>query len=208
MTQPLLNLPDSACIASVIMTLTRVVGVTKSPFTRESQSFKWPGEYWSADFRLPPITKRETASDWMAFGGKLEGMYGRFLMGDPAARTPRGIATGTPLVDGSSQSGNTLNTKGWTPNVTGILLKGDYFQVGTGSSSRLHMLTEDADSDGSGDAVLTLAPALRSSPADDSSVVVNEPKGVFMMIDNAFSWSVEPGPIYRFSFQAVEDVNA
>lgn len=207
-TPPLVTLPSSYCIGSVIMTLTRVVGLTESPYTLEEQTYRWPGERWSIDFRLPPITNRATASDWMAFGSKLEGKYGRFLIGDPAARLPRGVATGTPLVNGGGATGNTLPTDGWTNSVTGILLKGDYIQLGTGVNSRLHMITEDVNSNGSGEANLSIVPALRVSPADNAPIVVNNPRGLFRLVDNTFAWSVDPGPVYRFSFQATEVLNA
>lgn len=207
-TPPLVALPSSSCIASVIMSLTRVVGLTESPYTLEEQSFKWPGERWSIDFRLANITNRGTASDWMAFGAKLQGKYGRFLIGDPAARMPRGVATGVPVVNGGGATGNTLPTKGWTPSTNGILLKGDYIQLGTGVNSRLHMLTENINSDAGGNANLSVEPALRTSPADNSPIITNNPVGLFRMSENTFAWSVDPGMVYRFSFQAVEVLGA
>ncbi len=69
-------------------------------------------------------------------------------MGDPVNTSPRGAATGTPLVKGASQTGNTLTTDGWTTGVTGILKAGDWIQLGTGSTSTLHKLQQAADSDG------------------------------------------------------------
>lgn len=207
-TPPLLELPNSSCIASVTMTLSRVVGITASPFTLEEQAFKWPGEQWSLNFSMPPILNRRVASQWKAFALKLEGAYGRFLIGDPAARLPSGVATGTPLVDGGNQVGNVLATKGWTAGVDGILLAGDYFQLGTGTNARLHMLTEDANSDSNGDAILSFVPAIRTSPTDNQAVIVQNPRGVFRLRDNSFSWSVLPGPRYQLSFEAVEVVNA
>lgn len=206
MTAPLVTVPDSACIASVVMTFVSVSGLTESPFTMEEQGFSWPGERWIMDLKMPPITKRETASPWISFGLQLKGTYGRFLIGPPGARYPQGNAGGTPLVNGGSQTGNSLNTKGWNPNITGILKEGDYIQLGSGSSSRLYMLTSDANSDGSGNATLSISPALRSSPSDESVITVNDPKGYFRMAANEFSYSVDPGPVYRFGFQAVEVV--
>lgn len=204
MTQPLLSLPEIAKVANVVMTLTRTTGISQSPFTREEQAFKWPGEFWSVSFNIPPVTKRSDASEWMAFGAKLEGTYGHFLMGDPAHKLPSGNVSGTIQVDGAGQTGNTLLTKGWSGN----LKKGDYFQLGTGASSRIYMLTDDTDSDESPGPYLTFVPALRSSPLNEQEVIVNNPVGVFRSVDDSFSWSVEPGPVYRFSFQAVEVVNA
>lgn len=207
-TPPLLTMPTSSCAANVIMTLTRVVGITNSPFTLEEQTFKWQGEAWSVDFRMPAITKRNIASEWIAFALKLQGVFGRFYLGDPSARTPQGVATGTPQVDGINQTGNTIETKGWTNSVTGILLAGDYIQIGTGLQSRLHMVTADVNSDGSGLAVIPIEPALRYSPADNTPITVNNPVGVFRLAENSWSWSVDPGPFYRLSFRAVEVVNA
>lgn len=203
-TPPLLELPTSSCVASVIMTISRVVGYTESPFTLQGQTFKWPGERWSISFRMPPFVARGVAMDWVSFGAKLKGRYGLFLMGDPSAKKPRGVATGNPEVDGGGQVGNTLLTKGWTPNVTGIFLKGDYLQIGSGANSRLYMNVEDVNSDSSGNAALSLEPELRNSPADGAIIIVQNAKGVFRLTSNDFSWSVEPGPVYRVSFEATE----
>lgn len=207
-TPPLVNVPTSACFASVVMGINRVVGVTSSPFTLNEQAFKWPGEQWFIELNMPPFNNRKVASDWQAFGMNLEGRFGRFLMGDPLGKVPRGVASGSPKVDGPSQSGNTLVTKDWTPDVTGIMLKGDYIQLGTGVASRLHMVTEDVNSDSSGDAILKIQPALRTSPADSAAIVVNNARGVFRLDSNTWSWSVSPGPVYRMSFRAMEVVDA
>lgn len=205
-TPPFLTLP-ALCFNSLTMTLRRVVGRTISPFTLEEQSFKWPGEQWSADISLPPMTRRD-AAQWYAFLASCEGSYGYFLLGDPSGKNPQGVGTGTPLADGLNDIGNTLNTKGWTPNIVGILKAGDYVQVGTGQQARLHMQVEDVDSDGSGEAILSLQPALRYAVTDNTPLTVVNAKGVFRLSDNSIAWSVIPGPTYNLSFSATEVVNA
>lgn len=202
-TPPFETIPDS-CAANVVMNMIHVVGSSKSPYTLETQKFKWQGEQWVIDFNLPPFTKRAVASEWIAFGLNLQGTYGKFLMGDPSAKTPRGVATGTPVVDGAGQEGNTLTTEGWSFDTTNIMRKGDYIQIGTGLSSRLHMVTQDANSDSVGKASLRISPALRSSPPDGAGIITSNAKGVFSLVDNTWSWSVSPGPIYRLSFRAEE----
>lgn len=204
----LIDVPTVSCPANVIMSLRRTVGVTMSPFTLEEQFYKWPGEQWVMSFQMVPMTQRAIASEWIAFGLKLQGTYNQFLMGDPSAKTPRGIATGTPLVNGLNQTGNTLVTDGWTPSQTGIMKAGDYIQIGTGVDAQLYMVTADANSDGSGNANLSIEPSLRTSPANNAAIIVTEPKGLFRLVDNSFSWSVSPGPLYRMSFEAQEVVNA
>lgn len=203
-TPPFLELPTSSCIANVTMNLTRVVGVTFSPFTLEEQAFKWPGESWSMEFAMPPFVDRGIAEDWVSFALSLEGKYGRFLAGDPSAKQPRGVATGSPVIDGSNQTGKILSTTGWTANTTGIMLKGDYFQTGTGLASKLYKLAADANSDALGNANLSLVNTLKNSPPDGEAIIVNNPRGVFRLLDNAYSWSVSPGGIYRLNFSAVE----
>lgn len=202
----LITVPSSSCYASVIITMERVVGVTGSPYSLQEQSFKWPGERWSLDLRMPPMTDRSVAAEWQSFMMKLEGRFNVFLMGDPSAKTPRGVATGTPLVDGANQVGTTLATKGWSNSITNIMRAGDYIQLGTGLTARLHMVVEDVNSDGSGNCNLKIYPALRESPANNAAIVTNDAKGVFRLMEDAFSWSVDPGPVYRMSFNAIEVV--
>lgn len=205
---PLINMPVSSCAASVKFAINRVVGVTSSPYSLSSQTFKWPGEQWMADFDMPPMTNKETAYEWKAFGVALEGKYGMFLLGDPSAKVPVGVGTGSPKVDGAGQLGNTLNTKDWTPGIEGIMKAGDMFQLGSGLTARLYMVVEDADTDTSGDTTLVIQPALRSSPADGAAIVVNNPVGLFRLSSNSFSWQVTPGPVWRMSFQAEEVISA
>lgn len=205
---PFLDMPTTACAASVIITMIRTVGRSESPYTLEDQVFKWPGAAWMMEFTMPPFTSRRAFADWQAFFLKLQGTYGTFLCGDPSAKAPRGVGTGTPLVDGIAQTGNLLLTKGWTPNTNGIMLKGDYIQLGTAQDSHLYMLVEDANSDALGKATLTLEPELRVSPADSSAIVINNPKGVFRLTSNDIAWSVRPGPVYSIGFQAREVINA
>ena len=208
MPAPFITVPTSACIASVALTMKRVVGVTQSPFTLEEQFFQWQGEQWAIEFTLPPIVNKRVAIEWKAFGMKCEGGFATFLLGDPSAKTPLGVATGSPLVDGSGQEGKTLVTKGWTPNTPKIYRAGDYLQLGADDNAHLHMVVEDADSDALGHAILTINPAMRESPANNSVIVTQNARGVFRMVDDSFSWSVRQGPVYQMSFRAQEVVNA
>lgn len=204
----LIDVPQTSCAASVSMTLTRVIGVTQSPFTLTTQTFKWPGEQWSMQFQMPPMTRREIAAQWYSFALKLDGTFNNFLMGDPSARVPLGTPTGTPVIDGAGQQGNSINTRGWAPNSPNVLMSGDYIQIGTGIASKLHMVVDNASANASGEAVLNIVPALRTSPNDGVGIITNNARGVFRLTDNSFSWSVSPGPVYRLSFSAVEVIDA
>ena len=191
------------CIKAVTIRARNIVGISSSPFTGQQQVYKHQGQWWEMEVTMPPM-KRGDAEDVAAFLLKLNGQYGTFLLGDPANTTPRGIATGSPLVKGASQTGDTLETDGWTPSITGILKAGDWIQLGTGSGSKLHKVLETVNSDGSGNATLTIYPNLRSSPADNAVITVNNAKGIWRLASNATDYNIETGQIYGMAFACVE----
>jgi hypothetical protein len=180
-----------------------VVGVSQSPFTAVQQVYRYSGQFWEADITLPPM-KRADAEYWISFLLKLNGPYGTFLMGDPNGATARGVATGTPLVNGAGQTGNELVTDGWTTSTTGILKAGDYIQLGTGATSRLYKVLDDVNSDGSGNATLTVWPDLRSAPADNAAITVSNTKTTFRLNSAQTSWDINEATIYGLTFGARE----
>jgi hypothetical protein len=197
-----LSLPTQSAIAKIRLSANEIVGISQSPFTAAQQVYKYPGQFWEADVTLPPM-KRADAEYWVAFLLKLNGPFGTFLLGDPLGATARGVATGTPLVNGGSQVGNELITDGWTVSQTGILRAGDYIQLGSGATAQLYKILDDVNSDGSGNATLTIWPSLRSSPSDNATIIVSSPKGVFRLTTPA-SWDIDEASIYGLTFGARE----
>lgn len=205
-TPPLVEMPTSAGIADITVSLATVVSRTQSPYSLQNQAFRWPGEQWRMDLSIPPIADPQIAGEWKAFGVQLEGSYGYFLCGDPSGRNPVGVGTGTPLLKGAGQLGNSILIDGLTPSTTNILRAGDYVQIGTGTNARLHMQMVDLDSDSSGEATLTLRPAVRRAQADNEAVSFHNAVGLFRMAENTFEWRVTPGPIYIISPFSAEEV--
>lgn len=197
-----LSLPVGARPVSMRFGGNAVVGVARSPFTLSTQAQVWPGQGWEAEVDLPKMT-RASAEAWCCFGLALNGRQGTFLMGDPMASARRGSASGTPLVDGASQAGRTLDTKGWTPNAAGVLLAGDYLQLGSGSSAHLHKVLTDVNADGDGKATLDIWPDLRVSPVDGAALVVSNALGLWRLSSNQVRWEVAR-LLYGFSFEVEE----
>jgi len=196
-----ITLPTSPAPASVKLYGHAIVAVGVSPFTAQQQVYQHQGQFWRAQITLPPM-RREDAEPWIAAMLSLNGRRGTFYLGDASATTPRGTATGTPLVNGASQTGQTLVTDGWTSGVTGILKAGDYMQIG----DRLYKVLADANSDGTGNATFDIWPRLRESPADNAAITVTNTKGLFRRADNAAEWDIAPGKIFSMSFEAVEAI--
>lgn len=115
----------------------------------------------------------------------------------------RGALTGAPLVNGGAQSGLTLITDGWTHGVTKIGAAGDFIQLAT---NQLIRLTQDVNSDGSGNATLHFEPALRNAPADNSALTVADPRALFKLNTNPESILQQPGRLAALSLDFIEDI--
>tara|TARA_R110000765_G_scaffold141381_7_gene242258 strand:+ start:1008 stop:1577 length:570 start_codon:yes stop_codon:yes gene_type:complete len=181
------------------------VAVAKSPFTGSEQVHAHQGQWWDADISVTP-SEAANARPITAWFASLNGREKTVLFGDPAAATARGSASttpGTPLVNGASQTGGSLICDGGPNAATGYLLEGDYIQVDTGSASRLHMVLEDVNTDGSGDFTATIWPNIRTSPTENAAITVSSPKGVFRLTENMRSWD-ESTVIWGFSFGLTE----
>ncbi len=172
----------------------------RSPLDGTVQTLELTGARWRANYELPPM-KRAQAAAWSAFLTELLGSAGRFFGFDPDARSPRGSGLGSPLVNGAGQTGKSLIVDGWSAIETGLLLPGDYFEVG----GELKMTTAQVVSDAGGEATLAFTPPLRASPADGAALTLLNPKTTMMLTDDeqAF-WDADRASLYGISFAGVE----
>jgi hypothetical protein len=170
-----------------------------SPLSGAIQTLEMPGARWTVSFSLTAMDAAD-AAQWRAFTAQLRGQAGRFYLWNMARPTPRGIATGTPVVSGAGQTGNTLVTSGWTPSTTGILKTGDFFGV----NGELKLLVADAASNGSGVATLTFEPPLRSSPPNASALTTNKPTATFKLDESVSRWVTNAPALDSISIAATE----
>jgi len=179
------------------------VASNQSPWTYQEEFFEHLGQRWVVEVELAAM-KRVEAEQWIAFGLALNGTYGTFLMGDPSGTATQGTSTGTPLVNGAGQlRSKTLVTDGWTPS-TLVLKAGDYIQLGTGSTTELHRVLADATSSAGGAVTLDIFPRIRTSLADNASIVVSNTKGIWRL-SKPLEWDME-NVMYGISFEAVEAI--
>lgn len=198
-----ISLPSSPAFRTCRITPRHVAGMSESPFSLEQQVYDWNAGRWEAEMSWPPMTRAQAAPIIAALVS-LKGRAGTFLLGDPDFTSPAGVATGTPLVNGAHTARATsLATKGWTAGVTGILKAGDRIQLGSGATARMHMVLSDANSDGSGNAVLDVWPPLRSDYSDGAAIVTSNVKSVFRLVAPA-TWESDEVPLFGISLSAVE----
>lgn len=200
-----ISFPSHTGVRNVELRAINAVIYEMSPFTFAGQAQASSGQMWQADVTLPPM-KRSDAEQWVAWLVSLRGRFGTFNMGDPIGCTPRGVATGTPLVNGSNQTGENLTIDGCTANVTGWLKAGDYIQLGAAGTATLHKVLADVNTNASGETTLSLWPHIRSAPDDNATVVVNNTVGRWRLASNESSWSVNEAAIYGITFGAMEAI--
>ena len=199
-----LTLPTVTGIKTQNWAMERVVAVTESPFTNQEQVFEHEGAQWKATFTLPPM-KKESASVWLAFLMSLRGRRGTFKIGDQDRKTIQGVATGTILVNGASQTGNAINLDGFANSTNNVFKAGDYIQI----NSYLYMISADVNSNSSGEATVYVEPSLRSGIEvinDNTTVIYSNTTTVMRLDNNELNWDTNNVSVYGISFACSEDL--
>lgn len=198
-----LTLPTN--IAAVTFQAVKVAAMSASPFTGSQQVQAHQGEFFRAQVTVGR-QRRDKARLWIARMTALRGRTGTFLLGDPMAVTPLGAVTGSPLVNGANaKRAQTLNVRDLVPSTTGVWLEGDYIQLGSGATARLHMVLEDVAADANGEATVSIFPSLRADYADGDPITISGCKGLFRLTE-PFSWSESDIVQYGVAFTAVEAI--
>ncbi len=198
--------------SSTAMRLQSNTGVFQSGLNAVTQTVDRGGLKWNCQLNWNN-KKGADRPELMAMIAELRGQSNRLRV--PVSDNPaRGAYGGTPLVDGASQTGSSINIDGVTPSVTNWIRRGDYFSVLVNGEHELKLCTADANSDGTGQVTIQFEPRLRASPADNAAVrvqdgVLDRPEGVFILSQPDNGWDSRPGAndkISSFSLGFVEDV--
>lgn len=194
--------PSYPGISEVEMAMSDTVATVVSPYVpSQIQTQSWPGaDAWGMTLTTPKMSQQQ-AGPWRGFLAELRGVQNIFQFGDPFSTAPRGVATGTPVVAGTNLvSATVLNSIGWTASVTGILLAGDYIQLGY----HLHQVCEDTNSNGSGVAAIPIWPSLREVPTGGSALILNNTVGVWRLAQNQRSWHSDFTRLVTLSLKCTE----
>lgn len=198
--------PATPGFRSILLRMNDTVAETRSPFTGNSQVQQWSGaDWWEAELELPPLQVCDTGP-WQAWLAALQGKGNVFEIGDPSRPMPQNPVVGSvPICNNGGGSNNltgsvSLVTQGWRASTSRILLPGCYLQVGY----RLHMVLQAVSSDSGGNATINVWPSLREQPANGAPVILNAPKGLFRLADNARQVSVAVTRLGAVGFKCVE----
>lgn len=184
--------------------LTPTVAVSVSPFTGQQQVYEWPNVTWQASFDVVASGRTEW-SQLTAFMTSLRGRLGTVLIYPYQGVRPRGtINTSgvTVATGGAAAQARALNLSG--VGATKTLLAGDFLQLGTAGTSRLHMVVENATADGSGNATVTIEPPLRVAYSAGAAVTLLKPSALMRSVVNEGASTVELGGVITASFAFTE----
>ena len=176
----------SVGIQSLNMRLRRVVAVSESPFTLDTQVYSHQGARWECEVTLPPLTHSE-ARAIEAFIIGLKGREGTFTFGNPL-HTSSATATTSGVTTIRSES---LTATG------SAVSAGDYFQLG----DYLYMVTVGK---ASGSGTIEFQPPLRAQSASGSVLDFTLPKSLWRMASNDIGWSISTASHYGFTLAFTE----
>jgi hypothetical protein len=188
-----LDTPTTIGFESIELRAVNATITSQSPFSYKQQVISHTGQRWEASISIPSVL-RDLAEPWVAFLTALKGQTGTFLLGDPLGATPRGTVTSCTLTGNAGDESVTVT-------MTGSLLAGDYIQLGSGTTARLHKVLVDQ----SGSGTLEIWPALRSTYSS-ATVTTTNAKGVFRLNQNMSSWQISNANSYGIAFEAVEAI--
>lgn len=190
-------MPTAPGFRSIQWAPNHAVGMTVSPDTGSQQVISRQGQWLECTVTLPAMTDA-TAGEWCAFFLSLNSREGTFYLGDSVRKTRLGAVTGTLTVStGAVANTTTLPIAG----ATGSFALGDWLQVGTGSSSRLHRVIKVVSSSS-----VDVFPRLRTAYANGTAIDVTSPQGLFRL-QGPVPWGYDERKIAEgITFAAVEVV--
>jgi hypothetical protein len=186
-----LSIPSISHVRSTVWDPVTVVGIATSPFTGQSQTIVWPGQWWAVRFSLIQM-KDPNAGLWESFLLSLNGQQGTFKFGDPSRKLSRGNPSGAWVV-GSGAGANSTNLP--ISGGAGTFAVGDWLQIG----NYLHRILKLVDAGN-----VDVFPRLRASYAAGTLITYANALGIFRLQTNDMSWSTDEGKIRGITIAAVE----
>ena len=157
----------------------------------------------SESSNLGAITKASWRHFMTAFIAKLNGRQHRFTLPYFPINN-LGAWSGSPVVDGANQTGNSLLIDVPSTTVVPYGVAGDWFSV----NGELKIVTASfnvvADA-----GTVTFAPRLRASPPNSTALISSSPSGTFILLDDPV-WTNYPGPNgprSDLTITAIEDIS-
>lgn len=156
---------------------------------------------WLIDAAWKDRTRAQFAPIF-AFAVAQRGQYETFQIVPPEVAKPLGVATGTPVVSGVHLNGRTIATTGWTASTTGIMKAMDFIKFS--GHAKVYMVVADASSDVSGNATLTIEPALMDSLSAGEGITVTDVPFTVAFVGDVQEYAARPPLLFDYQAKFIE----
>lgn len=170
----------------------------KPPLGGAAQYIARLGSRFAVDVQLP-VLDDNWARLWLAARMKAKAEAATLTLAWPQVSAP---AIGAPTVNGANQLGTVLNVAGLTHGVTVPPMM--FFSFVSGGRHYLHATTSQVVDGGAGTSALTIAPMLRSSPANGAALEFVAPV-IEGYIEGDTDWTLERLIWRKTSFTLAEN---
>jgi hypothetical protein len=159
-------------------------------------------QYFSFTVQMPPL-QQEKAQEVFAFLQKQKGSFEDFTIVAPLDNLGAGKAeTDIQVVNAHVAGDATIELDGFTASQSGALKAGDLIKFA--GHSKVYMVQNNIDADGSGALTLQISPNLITTLADNEAVTVNKPSFTVYLENNEIMYSTDASGFYSISFDVRE----
>ncbi len=160
------------------------------------------GQRFALTLRFPVMTRAEFAPI-LAFIMKQRSQLESFTYTPATMEDTRGSAATVISVNGAHSAGDTtIDVDGMGNNLTGVLKAGDFIRF-TGQS-KVYMVVEDLNSNGSGAGTITIEPPLRSSLSDNTVLIYNNVDFTVGLTSDIQEFNIGTSLYYQYEVDLVE----
>lgn len=199
-----LNFFTTVLPSTVIHRFIKVQATSESIFTLASQTYSYAGKRLEFNLQYPPMS-HANANAFIAWLLKLDGMVGTFYFSDPDPLLGTGLGSPVVAAGGFASDMKSVATSGWTASKTGVLLPGDWISF---SNHELKRVTDQVDSDGSGNATIYFEHPQRTAVSTGTAIALGtNAKGIFKLSDSNIEYSSDVLRHGRFSIAIKEDIS-
>jgi len=163
---------------------------------------QFAAQYFSFSVQMPPLQQSDFMSIY-AFLTKQQGSFQTFTFEYPLDNQGADKGQTDILVNGAVALGsNSIAMDGFTNSTTGVLKAGDLIKFA--SDNKVYMVTADANSNGSGEATITIEPPLQVAASDNAAVTVNKPSFRVALMQDDLLYSTDAAGFFTLSFDVRE----
>jgi hypothetical protein len=157
------------------------------------------GSRFRVTISLPPMLSDITGRQWV--GRLAQAKFDGARIAYPLLSFSPGT-TGTVLVSGSGQAGNSLNVKGATAGYQ--FKEGQPFSIVTGGKHHLYLVATDTTASGTGTATIPIRPMLRRPHLDNDVCNFAAPKIEGLISGDEINWSMSVEKLISLQFDITE----